>query len=554
MSITLKQISSLNKVTSRASLDIKEINNVKVMQGERFSYQIAINVQELQAIAKVWTESSLDGALKLYRVKEVYVDKPAIGDISNDDYILKQPGFLPDVLIPMDAQDNKITVWGENVLVWVKVDIPKDATPGKYWIDFHVDALKFGTMTETITEQSSCRMEIEIIPAVMPEQKLIYTRWFYADCIADAHDVEIYSEAHWKLIESYIALAADVGVNMILTPTHTPPLDTEVGTTRPCVQLVDIEKKGDIYDFGFDKLERFVGICKKHGIKYYEMAHLFSQWGATSAPNIKVLENGKLYYMFGWHTAANSPEYVDFLKQYIKAISEELEKLGIASNTYFHVSDEPHPDNLDRYQIAQSIIKPLIGKSKTFDALSHVEFYDKGLVECPVTSIKAIEPFLERKIENQWAYYCCGPETVYTNSFIAMPSGRTRMLGYQLYKYDIKGFLHWGLNFYNACRSLYKINPYLTTSADGCFPSGDGFIIYPGKGEAYPSIRGEVTYQAIQDINVCVALEAIIGREKVVEMIDNAAGRDMKFHDYPTAPYFTEELHAQMIEMIAANK
>ena len=100
-------------------------------------------------------------------------------------------------------------------------------------------------------------MTVEVIAAQMPEQKIIYTRWFYADCIADAHQVEIFSEAHWDLMEKYIAAATDVGINMILVPVHTPPLDTEIGTARPCVQLVDIEKVGETYRFDFAKFHYF---------------------------------------------------------------------------------------------------------------------------------------------------------------------------------------------------------------------------------------------------------------------------------------------------------
>ena len=34
------------------------------------------------------------------------------------------------------------------------------------------------------------------------------------------------------------------------------------------------------------KLEKFVELARGCGIKYFEMAHLFSQWGAKCAPKI----------------------------------------------------------------------------------------------------------------------------------------------------------------------------------------------------------------------------------------------------------------------------
>jgi hypothetical protein len=203
--------------------------------------------------------------------------------------------------------------------------------------------------------------------------------------------------------------------------------------------------------------------------------------------------------------------------------------------------------------VAYNIIKPLIGKSKTIDALSHVEFYDKGFVQYPVTSVSAAHKFIDHKVKDLWTYYCCGPQNVYTNSFIAMPLPRVRILGFLLYKYDIKGFLHWGYNFYNGVRSRYKINPYVTNSADGVFPSGDSFMVYPSKNGAYSSLRAETMYDAIQDMNICFALEAVIGREAVIKMIDDAAGRDLRFDDYPCTNEYLEGLRASMIEAIVGN-
>lgn len=549
MSLQIKQISALEKVRTHEELHCKDVKSCTVLQGQRLSYQVAINTKDIRTQKRVWVESELSDFIRLYQVRDVVVDLPSRESVADENYLLTEPGLLPDILVPIEKQNNYVSLQGGNVVIWVKLDVPANLTPANYSIKINIET----GFEEGAAPYETSVMEVKVLPFLMPEQKLIYTRWFYADCIADIHGAEIFSERHWKLIDEYIKAATDVGINMILVPTHTPPLDTAVGTTRPCVQLVDIEKKGDTYEFNFDKFERFIDICKKHGVKYYEIAHLFSQWGSKFAPNIMVTENGKTEYMFGWHVAADSEEYRSFLKQYIKAIFEEMTREGIADNAYFHVSDEPNMDNIDKYRIARDIIKPLIGNAKTFDALSHYEFCEQGLVECPVTSVAHIHEFLKHDIKEQWVYYCCGPERTFTNSFIAMPSCRTQILGFQIYKYDIKGFLHWGFNFYNSQISLYNINPYVTTSSDGAFPSGDGFIVYPGKETAYPSIRGEITYEAIQDINICRALESFIGREAVVAMIDEAAGRELRFDDYPDGNCFLEDLRTKMISEIEKN-
>ncbi len=553
MEITVKQISSLEKITSRnyAALNaMREVSATTVLRGERVSYQIALCAEDFRLHTRVWAESAL-GEVKLFRAADVAVDNPSESLVTDENFILNEPGILPDVLIPIVSPENRVYTYKNIAFVWVKVDVPENIKPGKYEITVHFGVEKDGDMSENFALAFSKTFTVEVVDAVMQKPSTVYTRWIYLDCISDAHNVEIFSEAHWELIDKYIAAAADVGINMLLVPVHTPPLDTEVGTARPCVQLVDIEKQGEKYVFGFDKFKRYVALCKKHGIKYYEIAHMFSQWGADFAPNIMVSEGGEKSYLFGWHVKADDERYVSFLRQYIAAIYAELESEGIAEYTYFHISDEPHVDQLEKYRTALNIFKPLIGKSKTFDALSHIEFYDEGLVECPVTSVRVIHEFLKRNIPNQWMYYCCHPERVFPNSFIAQPSARIRVLGLMLYKYNIKGFLHWGLNFYNAARSKYRINPYVTTSADGAFSSGDAFILYPGKNEVYGSTRAEVLNQAFEDIAVCETLEKKIGRDAVVKMIDDAAARDLRFDDYPCDNDFLENLRRDMVAKIA---
>ena len=550
MDYRIRQISSMEKVRGNDQKEYPEIFKRTVIRGERVSYQIVLNSPE-RSLISVKATSPFGDNLKLYKVKEVPMDVPVTVDAEGEDYITLKPSLMPEILIPLEETNMGVMSYKYNQAIRVSLDIPKDFEAGTYEITLKFTAKVASDEETESVSLGSKKMTLEVISEVIPEQKLIYTRWFYADCIADIHNVEIYSEKHWDLIEKYIKAATNVGINMILVPIHTPPLDTAIGSYRPCVQLVDIEKKGDSYYFDFKKFHRFIAICKNNGIKYFEMAHMFSQWGAKYSPNIKVTENGKTDYMFGWHISSTSEEYVSFLKQYIKALSKELEKEGILENTYFHISDEPTEKNIASYEEAKNIIKPLIGKGKTFDALSHADFYKKGLVECPVTAVNNIKEFLELDVPNQWVYYCCGPQVGFLNSFMAMPLYRVRVLGFLLYKYNIKGFLHWGFNFYNAERSDYRINPYLTTGADGAFPSGDAFIVYPGENTVYSSIRGEATFEAIQDMDIAYRLEELIGRDEVIKMIDDWAGMDLHFDNYPKDSSFLENLREAMIKKIS---
>lgn len=98
----------------------------------------------------------------------------------------------------------------------------------------------------------------------------------------------------------------------------------------------------------------------------------------------------------------------------------------------------------------------LISSEKIIDAISHHELCDCGLVKKPVAMTSSVDKFFEKGYTDIWTYYCCDPcGGGYSNRFISMPSGRNRITGVQLYKYNINGFLHWGYNFYFAEKKIF---------------------------------------------------------------------------------------------------
>lgn len=546
MPYTVTLLSALDKARPGMPVPERAASCRSVLRGERVNYQLYIQAAPAGEVT-VEVCSALGQQVQLYVIRDVPMDLPCRGNTETDHgYLTREPGLMPDLLQPLAELGGRITVPRRGRGLWVRADIPSDAAPGLVEITVRLyPAAPEPPVAHTMT--------LMVLPGDLPPQRLLYTRWMYLDCIAVQHGAELFSAQHWALIERYLAAAADVGINVMLLPVHTPPLDTAEGEARPCVQLVDIEKRGEIYSFSFEKFRRLVALCQKHGICWFEIAHLFTQWGAQHAPNILVKENGTAAYRFGWHTAANDPEYRAFLTQYIGALVRELEALGIRERCFFHISDEPSLASWETYRSASELLRPLLGGSKTLDAVSDPAFFAQGLVDCPVTAINRIHDFLPLQAAHQWVYYCCEPETVYPNCFLAMPLSRVRILGILLYKYQIEGFLQWGFNFYFSWLSRYSVDPRLTTSADLVFPSGDPMLVYPGRDTVYSSIRGQITYEAIQDMDLCLALEAKVGRQAVVELIDGLAGYDVRFDRYPLEGAYLEAIRSQLVQRLGCS-
>lgn len=551
MDIRISQLSSLDKVFSQNRRMSREITRARVLKGERFSYQLEVQA-DVSCTLGVAVCSDLNENITVYREGMANCDmptcaeNPAFKPLTDGDYLTFEPCLIPDILVPLSRQNNQVRISQDKCLLWVRVDIPRSVSCGTYPITI--------ALTEDGTPVKETQLELEILPDELPENTVKYTQWFYSDCIANVHHVEVHSEEHWRLIEEYIKTAVDCGINMILTPVHNPPLDTAVGTERTDVQLVEITRTELGYVFDFTRLERWLEICGRLGVQYIEVPHLFTQWGAKFAPNIYVCENGERRHMFGWHTESDSKEYVDFLKEYLPALEEKLRELGWLERAYFHISDEPNIKHIETYERNSKLIHSILSGAKIIDALSNIDFYKKGLVDIPVPASDHIEAFLNEDIQERWVYYCCGQGNGVSNRFLAMSSFRNRIMGIQMYKFGIEGFLQWGYNFYNAQRSVYEINPYITTSADGAFPSGDPFSVYPSADGVYPSIRAFVFYEALQDFALCKLLESRTSHDHVVRIIDEAAGCEVRFASIPYDDAYLFTLRERILEELQANQ
>lgn len=501
------------------------------LKNELISFQVAVTLTMpgTQRRKLLRAEISCPLPFTIRRVAQVPIRYPCQLE-SDNNYLRKTPGLYPDPLTEVDKAKPIPVYTGQWDALWIDVEPSTLTQTGEY--SFHISFFDEQGYPMGETEQA-----IHIINTLLPPQTLIHARWLHSDALADAYSVPMFGDEHFIILERYINLAVKRGINMMLVPVHTPPLDTRQGGERRTAQLVDVYYSDGEYSFGFDKLQRYVDICKKAGVVYYEIAHLFSQWGAFHPPKIAVLVNGKETMPFGWSSEALSPQYQSFLAVYLPALINELKHLGIAQHCYFHISDEPNVDHITQYRAAKHMVMPYLEGLPTIDAMSDFCYYEDGTIENPIPALDHLDPFLKADVRDLWTYYCVGQDLDVSNTFIAMPASRTRIIGVQFYIYGIKGFLQWAFNYYYSQYSDYYINPWNITDADGFAPAGDAFQVYPGKGGIpVESQRLLVFFHAIQDLQALQALEALCGRTKVLELIEEGLDKLPTLTDFPHEP------------------
>lgn len=518
--IDIKILSSLAKVFSDKEPKYKIIDSLSALRNEKTSFQIAY-CTDIDMDLNININSDLGEALKMYCVKEIYSCSGAYP--KQDDYTLRrEASYYPDLLIPTDGKLHSTS--GKWQSVWIEIASDELLKSGDYPI-----AIEFKANEKII---STADFKVKIINAILPKQTLIFTNWFHTDCLANYYNVEIFSEEYWRIVENYLSLAAEYGMTAVLTPLFTPPLDTMVGGERPTVQLVDVIKTKCGYTFGFDKLERWIAMCDRIGIKYFEMSHFFTQWGAKHAPKVVAEDDGQKRKIFGWRTRAAGNKYSAFIDAFAVELKKFIIEKNIADRCIFHVSDEPAKKFLKHYKKASEIVSRNFGDFPIIDALSDYEFYQNGLIKLPIPSNDHIKPFIGN-VPELWTYYCCAQHSQYvSNRFFNMPSQRNRVLGYQLYKFNVKGFLHWGFNYWYTRFSKRAIDPYTVTDAGGAFAAGDSFVVYPGAdGKPLSSLRLKVFFDAFQDMRALQLLESLTDRARALSIIENNG--ELTFTDYP---------------------
>ena len=539
MNFEFKYISSLEKIFPDQKEITGEIKKLSALRGETVSFQIAY-----RSDSPIWL--TVETESEQVEVREVALAPSEFVVTNEPDVLRDSPGLYPDPLMPIkEPLRMPPDQWRA---LWVTVRTSPEDMPGIKNITVKLSAK---SLWENEPVEQVCSFPLEILSAVMPEQKLVHTQWFHADCIYTYYKVPCWSEKHWNLLEKYFRNFAAHGINMLLTPLWTPPLDTKVDGERPTVQLLDIAYKDGVFTFDFTRLERWIDLALKCGVKYFEMSHPFTQWGAKCCPKIMVNVSGKMEKMFGWHTSSLSTEYIAFLRTLYPQLLAFLKEKGLAEKCYFHISDEPSPEHLENYKACAKIIRELVGDLPVIDALSHVDFYLDGTVKHPIPANNMIEDFVDAKVDPLWTYYCISQQKDVPNRFFNFPSYRNRIMGVLMYRYGVKGFLHWGYNFWYTQFSLKTdIDPFTCTDSGRAFCSGDAYLVYPGENGPVDSIRGEITFEAFQDCCALQKLESLIGREKVLCMIHEGLDYELKMKQYPRSAEWLLNLRERVNQAI----
>jgi len=270
------------------------LNKQSILKNETFAFQVALKVDlyvSPMLSQEIITPKVVkgDGDIKVYEVKNIPSRLSRLNRIDGGYEDNGKGGLYPDCLNLLNDGDSLVvsSVYWNSIYVEFTPNEKTKIGNNEITVEFYKEDKKVGETT----------VSVKVIDAELPKLTIANGQWFHCDALSSHYGVEPLSEEHWEIIENYIKFYQEYQYNMILTPIITPMIDTLKGGERATVQLVDVILENGEYTFKFDKLKRWVDLCRKYGINKFEMPPLFSQHGAKFTPKA-VLRSKSLTFPF----------------------------------------------------------------------------------------------------------------------------------------------------------------------------------------------------------------------------------------------------------------
>ncbi len=216
-------------------------------------------------------------------------------------------------------------------------------------------------------------------------------------------------------------------------------------------------------------------------------------------------------------------EYFDALETLLKEMKEAAPKLKIMTTT-------PPSDELE-------------------DIRKYIDIY------CPISSDRDKERWDERLDAGceMWFYPCVGPFSPWPNSHLYNRLYECRVLLWQVWLYNVHGFLYWSSQAYYHGHYGLAYNGY-----------GDGWFIYEREGKLYDTLRWENYLDGNEDYEFIWLLDATLDyleenstalpvgeieeyRDELDDIVMSIAGERWQYCDHPSYVYDGRERIGSML-------
>ena len=476
-SVTLTRVDPFEKLLPETVIDRPYTQVEEVAAGEHATFQFALRGADQLKEVSLSAEPLKDGqGHVLEDVTIGFVDFVHVGRTTptqGRDAIRSASGLYPDPIV--DDGKTRDIAFGKTQPIWVSVNVPKDAAPGKYKGKVRVGGKGLDVEGE---------IAVKVYPVVLDDPTLWVTNWFNCTERTFRHfdqQGEMYSESYWEYIKAIALKMKECYQNTVLIPTT----------------IIDSKKDGDSWSFDFTNFDKMVGIFQEAGVlKCLEVGHIGGRIGLWNSPfgvRVPGMEG---------NIPLDNPEAQDYCSKFIPALVSHIKEKGWYSLYCQHIADEPAADNYDSYVAIAHLFKKYAPEVKIIEACHSHDLADIVDIWVPQLNFYAdgLSFYQDRQKagDEVWFYTCLAPQGNYANRFLEQPLLKTRLLHWINFRYGATGYLHWGFNVWREDDPWYE-STFINTEGGNILPGGDSWIVYPGDKRLYGSIRFEAMRDGIAD-------------------------------------------------------
>lgn len=360
---------------------------------------------------------------------------------------------------------------------YFRLCVPLESEPGAYAGELRVTA---GEHSFTMT------IDLTVHRAQIPrlaEAAFSMVNWIFPQHLASQHGVEEGGEEYRRLLRAYMEHQLDMRTDHLMLPSGQP-----------------VRRDGRVVDFDFAPAEVMGNMALEAGYRavYGGFVARFADW-----------QDADQYLLWDRQVAVTSEEGYRQLKLYFARAWETVLRNRWQDRYMQCMVDEPQFPNSMSYRALGAICRKWMPGVTIHDPVESTDL--EGALDIWCVKQVVYEQHLARFQRLQelgeilWVYTCGFPAGRTMNRVLDLPLLAGRLPMWLCLKYGFKGFLHWGYNAHTG-------EPFRMTCFDAGsgrkLPPGNGFVVYPGDGRPWYSLRAHLQRAGAEDFELLTQLAA----------------------------------------------
>ena len=397
-------------------------------------------------------------------------------------YVIRRAPFR--IFDPLKPVVSPITA--DSAFLALRLEIPIDSitVPGEY---VHHIRLAIGDQVEVLD------FVVVVHRALVPpvdRSTISYINWHNLDNICRAHGVEKWSEPFWNMLSKYAQTMARGRQNAFWFVWG---------------DYFTFDSSGNVASFRRDRLEHLIKLFFQQGFQTVQGAPFVGRRDWLGSLDmllaVRAADGAEVY--------ALSDKGKRMVTQMALRVIGMMQENGWDKRWVQGVFDEPTDEYMDRYRQLVGLLRGLKKDIRILEATMTTNVSGIVNIWCPqVQEYQANQVFFDQRKaagDKVWVYTCLSPGGPWLNRLLDEERLRQVYIGWACAKYDLQGFLHWGLNFHTD----KPFEELVRFHMEGQFlPAGDSHILYPQRDGPLSSHRFEAHRIGMEDYELLAQVKS----------------------------------------------